>query len=126
SLTGRLEDHALKKKAKEKRDKMRSARRSVHSTASLLMRFAAIFLITGLAGLFTYQEFYQPGPEVNEPAVRKISTDKGQRVNLTLADGTTVVLNAESKITLPVHFEQDLREVFLEGQAYFNVKPNAD
>lgn len=41
--------------------------------------------------------------------------------NLVLADGTNVILNAGSKLKYPVHFSEDIREVFLEGEGYFKV-----
>ncbi|HEX6983229.1 MAG TPA: FecR domain-containing protein [Balneolaceae bacterium] len=127
-LNRRLRQEEMIESAREKQNfkKLNTVRRSLHSTTHQLMRFAAIFLITGLTGFFAYQNFYQPEPEAKEPALREISTGKAQRVNLTLADDTKVLLNAESSIKLPVHFKPDIREVFLEGQAFFNVAPNPD
>lgn len=129
-LNRRLRQDEKTEKAEKKVSfkRFRTVRRSLHSTTHQLMRFAAIFLITGLAGLFAYQNFYQPRPVVKEqePALREIGTGKAQRVNLTLSDGTKVLLNAQSSITLPAHFKPDVREVFLEGQAFFKVTPNPD
>jgi ferric-dicitrate binding protein FerR (iron transport regulator) len=91
-----------------------------------LMRAAAIFLIAGLIGFFAYQN-WEPAEQIaKEPALREITTDIAQRANLTLSDGTKVLLNAGSKMKLPKVFNDDKREVFLEGQAYFNVAKNPD
>ncbi|MCC5929029.1 MAG: FecR family protein [Cyclobacteriaceae bacterium] len=38
-----------------------------------------------------------------------------------LSDGTEVILNGGSAISYYEHFSEDKREVFLEGEAYFNV-----
>ena len=44
---------------------------------------------------------------------------------LMLADGTEVWLNATSKLRFPFNFSGDKREVYLEGEAFFNVAKNA-
>ncbi len=54
-----------------------------------------------------------------------IATAKGQKKNFTLPDGTTVWLNADSRLTFPVQFNEGKRVVTLEGEAYFEVKHNA-
>lgn len=41
--------------------------------------------------------------------------------NVILADGTVVTLNANSELKYPTTFNGEKREVFLKGEAYFNV-----
>ena len=49
-------------------------------------------------------------------------TDYGQTQNIVLEDGTQVVLNGNSRLTLAHDWlEQTAREVYLEGEAYFQV-----
>src|SRR3546814_621269 len=48
-------------------------------------------------------------------------TGLGEVRNLTLDDGTQIWLNAASRLTYPVSFSGDRREVSLEGEAYFDV-----
>ena len=43
---------------------------------------------------------------------------------LRLSDGSLIVLNSESKLRYPVNFNGDTREVFLSGEAYFEVAKN--
>lgn len=50
----------------------------------------------------------------------------GQRACLTLHDGTTVWLNAKSTLIYPSHFSNKKREVFLVGEAFFEVSKNED
>ena len=45
----------------------------------------------------------------------------GCTYNVTLADGTVVTLNAESRLKYPEEFVGEVREVELLGEAYFNV-----
>lgn len=53
-----------------------------------------------------------------------ISTPEGVTFNMTLADGTQLWLNENSKVTYPVQFGKDRREVEIDGEVYFEVKPN--
>ncbi|NJO02143.1 MAG: hypothetical protein HC880_11050 [Bacteroidia bacterium] len=48
-------------------------------------------------------------------------TGAGQRMKLTLPDGTRIVLNAESEISYPESFSKTGREVHLSGEAFFAV-----
>lgn len=56
------------------------------------------------------------------PAFHKIVIPRGGEYQLTLADGTRVWLNAESRLRYPTAFDGDERIVELEGEAYFKVK----
>ena len=47
---------------------------------------------------------------------------RGGEYFLTLSDGSTVWLNAETEIRYPVEFVGDKRVVYVEGEAYFDVK----
>lgn len=52
------------------------------------------------------------------------SVPKGQKLKIILGDGSEVHLNTESSIRFPEKFSSDQREVFLEGEAFFDVKPD--
>lgn len=41
-----------------------------------------------------------------------------------LADGSRIKMNADSRLRYPVHFGRGKREVWLEGEAYFEVAPD--
>ena len=45
----------------------------------------------------------------------------GKRVQLTLSDGTKVWLNSGSKMIYPAVFAENKREIYIEGEAVFNV-----
>jgi ferric-dicitrate binding protein FerR (iron transport regulator) len=53
-----------------------------------------------------------------------IKTPKGGSYSLRLADGSKIQLNSESSFSYPVHFVDSVRNVYLEGEAYFNVAHN--
>ncbi len=50
----------------------------------------------------------------------------GKRSKITLSDGTKVWLNSGSKLTYPAVFKGKNREVFLNGEAIFDVSHNAE
>jgi transmembrane sensor len=48
-------------------------------------------------------------------------TPRGGQFSLSLPDGTTIWLNAETSITYPANFSQDSIKITVEGEAYFEV-----
>jgi len=46
---------------------------------------------------------------------------KGENYQITLSDGTLVILNAASSLKFPFHFGNGTRDVYLSGEAYFKV-----
>ncbi len=54
-----------------------------------------------------------------------ISTKKGSKTNIKLPDGTTVWVNSDSKIWYADNFNNTTREVWLSGEAFFDVKHDA-
>ena len=81
-------------------------------------RVAAALLLT-VGGYATWQVTKRPGDE--QIALREISTPNGKRQTLTLDDGSHVVLNAGSRLRYPAAIARGSRDVYLEGEAYFEV-----
>ena len=98
-----------------------SRSRTAYNNVSYFSRIAAIITLMFLVGFYGSQFFEQPLPEEVEPVFKEISMNKGQRGSVTLSDGTLVSLNSESSISLPNTFKSDVREVYLEGEAFFEV-----
>ena len=88
-------------------------------TYVLLAAACIIALLIGGNLLFTH---YQNN---DKPLVNnwyEMVTPKASKSNLALPDGTKVTLNADSKISYGDGFGKGIREVLLDGEAYFDVK----
>jgi transmembrane sensor len=60
----------------------------------------------------------------DESKMNEVVIPFGKKSQLLLEDGTKVWLNAGSRLAFPTKFTGKKREVFLEGEAYFEVAPN--
>ena len=60
--------------------------------------------------------------EVNKTKLTVRENPKGNKSTLFLSDGSKVILNAASKISFPHPFKEYHREVYLEGEAFFEVE----
>ncbi|MFV0605321.1 MAG: FecR family protein [Niabella sp.] len=56
----------------------------------------------------------------------QVYTKKGSKTNLVLPDGTKVWVNSDSRLTYSKSFGDNLREVYLTGEAYFDVVKDKD
>lgn len=82
---------------------------------------AASFILAAAIGLASY--FASPyGEPERLSAIEHKQTKKGEKLTVKLPDGTTVKLNANSSLSYKNDFANEKREVFLEGEAYFEVK----
>ncbi len=62
----------------------------------------------------------------DESKMNEVVIPFGKKSQLILADGTKVWLNAGSRMAFPTKFTSKKREVFLEGEAYFEVTHNQE
>ncbi len=56
-----------------------------------------------------------------KPSYNTLTVPYGKRSKITLSEGTTVWLNSGSKMVYPAVFAENKREVYLDGEAIFNV-----
>lgn len=54
------------------------------------------------------------------------ATEFGERKEVILSDSTRVILNSKTKLKIPTTFKGKVREVKLDGEAYFKVAKNPD
>jgi ferric-dicitrate binding protein FerR (iron transport regulator) len=105
---------AIQRKKREKEAPARSIRSWIWKVA------ASIVFVLGVG--ITYY-INQPVQEINYLTK---STSKGQKATITLSDGSTVRLNAQSSITYPENFAEELRELELIGEAFFDITKDKD
>ena len=91
-----------------------------NSLKNELLKIAGVILLT-LSASYAYQQYEM---STKTPAMQTIYVPSGQRMNITLPDGTNVWLNARTTIRYPLNFNQKSRQVRLDGQAYFDVTKN--
>lgn len=79
-----------------------------------LLKIAAVFLIVIGIGAVTYNSFF------GKDTMMVMHTENGEREELILPDGSKVWLNENTTFSYAESF--DKREVFLEGEAFFDVQ----
>lgn len=95
--------------------------RKVEFYAKRFFKYAAILLVAFLAGVYFHS---LPVDSNHEVQYAEMEVENGQTGHLFLFDGTEVWLNSGTKFKYPNRFNQDERSVFVEGEAFFRVKPN--
>ena len=97
--------------------------KEVYFSPALLKKAAIIifFLILVSGVLYVSGLFEQKSVSIvwNESV-----TPYGEKSTITLSDGSKVILNADSKLKYPEQFNNSIREVYLEGEAYFEAHHN--
>jgi transmembrane sensor len=84
---------------------------------------AAAVIILLLGSIALWQQ--RPAKQAAVAVMMEKTTGAGHTSQLQLADGSTVWLNAGSTVRYPAAFATDKREVFLEGEAFFEVSKDA-
>ncbi|QOG02150.1 FecR family protein [Flavobacterium sp. MDT1-60] len=74
---------------------------------------ASLLLLMGLS-FFVYQS------SINT-ITKQYATKPGEHAKIMLSDGTKIWLNAGSRLKYPAKFKGDTREVYLTGEAFFDV-----
>lgn len=89
----------------------------------LFQKAAAILILPLLFGSLYF--IHTQGQRTEMAMVREISTNYGIRNKFNLSDGTTVWLNSGSRLRFPETFNGQRREVYLYGEAFFEVSKDA-
>lgn len=83
----------------------------------LFFRAAAVVLLLCLPAIWLFQQ-RRPASQVD---LHTVQVPAGQHIELQLADGTKVWLNARSVLAFPDHFDGHERRVKLNGEGFFDV-----
>lgn len=103
---------------------------SAHTKTSthrwLPLQLAASFLLIAAAvGIFYRSAFIPTDTQPTLAASHVIRAAPGEKIHLTLPDGTIVHLNSGSTLTVPEKFTDTARIVHLSGEAYLEVAKDA-
>lgn len=90
----------------------------LYTTVACALTLFALFLFRSETDYLTDRDVFK-GTEVNRIEI----IDRPQL--LTLADGTIVRLSPGATLTYPIPFKEDKREVYLNGEAFFDVISNS-
>jgi ferric-dicitrate binding protein FerR (iron transport regulator) len=91
--------------------------RRVIASASAVLAAAVIFFMCML---------WSRPSENADPEIFEIVAERGQKSSVTLPDGSRVMINSASTISYTSDYNVKERNVFLSGEAYFDVASNAD
>jgi transmembrane sensor len=129
SSDGKLESNTFDKqvqmqKIKNKIDNQIRQDRVIKFPA--MLRIAASVILIASVSIFAYKSTWLR--DLIDPVQFVTTTvQNGQKMKLTLSDGSTVILNSGSKIQYPKEFSRQIRKVtLLEGEAFFDIQHNKE
>ncbi|MCC5905339.1 MAG: FecR family protein [Balneolaceae bacterium] len=101
------------------------------SSFAIWLRIAAILVVGILFSVYAISYFTGLQGEEHtiaesESVMQEVKTDRANQSEMTFTDGTVVRLNAASLIRFPRQFDSDVRNLYLEGEAWFDVRHNPD
>ncbi|MCD7936569.1 MAG: FecR family protein, partial [Tannerellaceae bacterium] len=93
-----------------------------HTGERILLTDSMVTINYEIAGrmIINQDTIFTDNPE--DPTMHTLYTPYGKRSKLSLPDGSIVHLNAGSILIYPSDFSEEKREVFLEGEGFFEIK----
>jgi len=86
-----------------------------------VLKYAAVFILAFALGSLSLYFLNKSENSKLSSIYNTIIVPYGERSQISLYDGTKVWLNSGTKLRYPVVFGRNTREVFIEGEAYFDV-----
>ncbi len=83
---------------------------------NLALKIAAIIILIYSLGITSYTFLIPEPSQYNE-----VITRNGEKSQLTLADGSKIWVNSNTKLRYPASMNQKQVDIFLEGEAFFDV-----
>lgn len=118
-----IAQHIRNTNTSKKKGRMRLLLYSTGIAASLLIAFAVYFSVTNRQQTIIASNDVESGAASDLNQV--ISTGNTSQVAV-LPDGSKVTLAPKSELRFPTSFDGSLREVYLEGEAFFNVSRDTE
>jgi transmembrane sensor len=87
----------------------------------LFGQYAAAVLLIAACTCFFYFKHSSVVIKTNEIVLNEKTTPRRVKSTIVLSDGSTVTLNAETRFKYPSAFTGKTREVYLSGEAYFDI-----
>src|SRR5665647_208470 len=87
-------------------------------------KYAAMIVVVLGIGFATFKIIKSSEKSVDTPVLMTVANTEAHPANftvITLPDGSTVKMNASTRIEYPEHFAADIRKVKLSGEAFFEV-----
>lgn len=97
----------------------------IHFLRSTWARLAAAAIVIAIAGSIVYLLLPSGGGHSQPSPTSTLADSRPLIRNITLPDGSKVVLQANSQLDYPASFDGKTREVTLTGEAFFDVAHNA-
>ena len=91
---------------------------------SPVLKYAAMIVMVAGIGFATYKIVKTPAKQLDIPVSMAFAATEAHPANYTvisLPDGSTVKMNASTRIEYPAHFAANVRKVKLSGEAFFEV-----
>lgn len=117
-----VKDHGIIEKAdqrKSKKVKIRMIQRTVLGAAAAVLLAFVMYQFPEADRQI--EQHHQEQLALTKVEMVEYSVNNGENRTITLPDGTVVNMNAQSSIRFPKTFDSEKREVYLEGEAFFDV-----
>lgn len=101
-----------------------SSKNRIKTYISEFYKYAAIFFLAFLVATAGY--YFGIRNQQNNVYSEIIAAEKQVVNEYTLPDGSVVALNSNSKLQFPKKFKNDVREVTISGEAFFDVLPDPE
>jgi transmembrane sensor len=124
-LSGKWEDNTLEwekllTRIKPSKNKITITYRKLYLAGASA---AAVFIFIFISSVLLVKKVNQKDLQ-SQQGYTTIFSPRGQRTKVILPDQTNVWLNSESSLRYPVTYNQNIREVYLEGEGFFEVSKN--
>jgi transmembrane sensor len=118
--------HILEMAANEQEDNPPIVTPQKNNIVRLVKRLAIAACVAGIIAVpvWLLNKKESPTLAADTFAKKEVVAEKGARTKMILPDGTQVWLNSDSKLEYDQSFNDTVREVTLEGEAYFDVVKN--